>query len=77
MVYAYNVFKTSNYLVFMVTVRCENINPIYWSWVVEYAQKRRIERCKALEMIIEEHMKFTKREYERSLREKAVARKKT
>ena len=60
----------------MVIVRCENINPIYWAWVAEYAKKRRIERCKALEMIIEEHMKFTKREYERAISEGTIGKKK-
>ena len=63
-------------MILMVTVRCENINPMYWAWVAEYARKRQIERCKALEMIIEEHMKFTKREYERSLEEGSIAKKK-
>lgn len=61
----------------MVIVRCENINPIYWAWVVEYARKKRIERCKALEMIIEDHMKFTKKAYEKKLEEKPVGKKKT
>jgi len=60
----------------MVTVRCEDINPISWAWVVEYAKKKRIERCKALEMIIEEHMKFTKKAYEKAIEEGYSGKKK-
>jgi len=60
----------------MVTVRCEDINPICWAWVIEYARKKRIEkRCKALEMIIEDHMKFTKRAYEKKQEERLLAKK--
>ncbi len=60
----------------MVTVRCENINPNYWAWVVEYARKKRVERCKALEMIIKDHMQFTKQAYEKALREGSLGKKK-
>ena len=60
----------------MVTVRCENINPIYWSWVVEYARKKRVERRKALEMIIQDHMKFTKKAYEKAVEEGSFGKKK-
>jgi len=61
----------------MVIVRCENINPIYWTWVTEYAKRKKMERCKALEKIIEEHMRFTKREYDRVMGEKSSDKKKT
>ena len=60
----------------MVAVRCENVNPICWAWVTEYARKKRIERCKAMEQIIEEHMKFTKREYEKLLAEQQYVKNK-
>ena len=60
----------------MVIVRCNDINPIYWTWVVEYARKKRIERCKALEMIIKDHMKFTKMAYEKAVKEGSLGKKK-
>jgi len=61
----------------MVIVRCEDINPIYWSWVVEYARKKRIKRrCEALEMIIKDHMKFTKIAYEKAVEEGSLGKKK-
>jgi hypothetical protein len=49
----------------MPVIRCENINSIHWAYVTEYAKKRRLSRCDALEKIIEEHIRFTAREHER------------
>ena len=43
----------------MVKVYCQNLNPVCWAWVTEYARRRRIKRCEALEKIIEQHIKFT------------------
>lgn len=60
----------------MVIVRCEDINPIYWSWVVEYARKKRIERCKALELIIKDHIKFTKMAYDKAKKDGTLGKKK-
>ena len=60
----------------MVSVRCDDIDPIYWSWVVEYAKKKRIERCKALEMIIKDHMRFTKMAYDKAIAEGSLGTKK-
>ena len=42
----------------MATIRCDKVNPICWAWIGEYGRRRKLERCKALERIIEEHMKF-------------------
>lgn len=42
----------------MVDVRCKNFNDILWAYVVENADRRGITRCKALQEIVKEHMKF-------------------
>jgi hypothetical protein len=41
----------------MVDVRCPNFNDTIWNYVAEYAKRKGITRCKALEQIIVEHMK--------------------
>ena len=48
----------------MVQINCPDVNTVCWAWVTEYARRRRIKRCKALENIIEEHIKFTKFAYD-------------
>lgn len=53
----------------MPTIRCDDINAIYWAWVGEYARRRKMDRCKALETIIEEHMKFTARAHTAKIKE--------
>jgi len=40
------------------SVRCENFNDLLWTYVSEIAKIRKISRCKALEKVVEEHMKF-------------------
>jgi len=40
------------------SVRCESFNDLLWTYVAEIAKIKKISRCKALESIIEEHMKF-------------------
>ena len=42
----------------LVDVRCKNFNDILWAYVVENANRRGITRCKALQEIVKEHMKF-------------------
>jgi len=42
----------------MVDVRCKNFDDYVWAYVAENARLRKISRCKALELIIIEHMKF-------------------
>lgn len=42
----------------MVDVRCKNFNDVLWTYVVENANRRGITRCKALQEIVREHMKF-------------------
>ncbi len=44
----------------MVDVRCPGFNDVVWSYVAEYAVRRRVSRCKALEEIVIDHMKFIK-----------------
>jgi len=51
----------------MVKVYCQDLNPVCWSWVTEYAHRRRIKRCEALEKIIEQHIKFTKLAHEEKI----------
>lgn len=43
----------------MPVIRCNDINAVHWAYVAEYARRRRVDRCKGLEMIIEEHMRFS------------------
>ena len=49
----------------MPSVRCENFNDLLWTYVSEVAKIRRISRCKALEKVVEEHMKFMALEQEK------------
>lgn len=42
----------------MVDVRCKDFNDILWAYVVENANRRGTTRCKALQEIVKEHMKF-------------------
>lgn len=48
----------------MAIIRCDDVPPIYWAYVTEYANRLRIDRCKALLKIIEEHAKFLQEEHE-------------
>lgn len=41
----------------MVNVRCPDFNDTVWNYVAEYAKRKGITRCKALEQIVIEHMK--------------------
>jgi len=54
----------------MVNVRCPNFNDTVWMYVAEYAKRKRISRCEALEQIVTEHMRFVA-EAQRKLYEKA------
>jgi len=47
----------------MVDVRCRDLDSDLWTYVVEYARIRKMSRCKALEQIILEHMKFIYKEH--------------
>lgn len=53
----------------MVNVRCSNFDDTIWSYVAEYAKRKGISRCEALERITMEHMKVLaeaqKKMYER------------
>jgi len=49
----------------MVDVRCRDLDNDLWAYVAEYARLRKMSRCKALEEIILEHMKFISRERDR------------
>jgi len=42
----------------MPSVRCESFNDLLWTYVAEVAKRRKMTRCKALEKIIEEHIRF-------------------
>lgn len=42
----------------MVDVRCKDFDDDLWAYVVENARLRNLSRCKALEQIVLEHMKF-------------------
>ena len=46
----------------MPSVRCEDFNEVLWTYVAETARRRKKTRCKALQLIVEEHMKFMARE---------------
>jgi hypothetical protein len=54
----------------MVNVRCPNFNDSVWSYVAEYAKRKRISRCEALQEIVVEHMKVVA-EAQRKIYEKA------
>lgn len=42
----------------MPSVRCELFNDLLWTYVAEVAKRRKMARCKALEKIVEEHIRF-------------------
>jgi hypothetical protein len=42
----------------MVNVRCPDFNDAVWNYVAEYAKRKRISRCEALEQIVIDHMRF-------------------
>lgn len=46
----------------MVDVRCKDFDDLLWGYVVENANRRGVTRCKALQRIVEEHMRFLVRE---------------
>ena len=48
----------------MVDVRCRELDNDLWTYVTEYARLRRMSRCKALEHIILEHMRFIHTEHQ-------------
>lgn len=60
----------------MVKVYCQDLNPVCWAWVTEYARRSGIKRCEALQKIIEEHIRFTKLAYERVMNEGDLDKKK-
>lgn len=41
----------------MVDVRCPDFDDTVWNYVAEYAKRKGISRCKALQQIVIEHMK--------------------
>jgi len=49
----------------MVNLRCPSFNDVIWMYVAEYASRRGMNRCAALEEIVKEHMKFLSDEHER------------
>jgi len=44
----------------MTNFRCTSFNDVLWQYVVENARVRGVSRCRALELIVEEHIKFVK-----------------
>jgi predicted DNA-binding ribbon-helix-helix protein len=42
----------------MPSVRCELFDDLLWTYVAEVAKRRKMTRCKALEKIVEEHIRF-------------------
>ena len=42
----------------MPSIRCESFNELLWAYITDIAKIRKVSRCKALEKVIEEHMKF-------------------
>jgi hypothetical protein len=42
----------------MVDIRCRDFNGTLWAYVAVNARRRRVSRCKALENIVEEHMRI-------------------
>lgn len=57
-------------LIGMVNVRCPDFDDTVWNYVAEYAKRKGISRCKALEHIVIEHMKVVaeaqKKAYEKA-----------
>jgi len=56
-------------MIHMVDVRCSQFNDTVWMYVTEYAKRKKISRCEALEQIAVEHMRFLA-EVQRKLYEK-------
>ncbi|MDH5267236.1 MAG: hypothetical protein OEW62_06110 [Candidatus Bathyarchaeota archaeon] len=54
----------------MVNVRCPNFNDTIWLYVTEYAKRKGMSRCEALQEIVTEHMRFVA-ETQRKLYEEA------
>ena len=52
----------------MVDVRCKDFDNTIWGYVAENAKLRGISRCKALEKIVTEHMKFLAEEQKKRSR---------
>jgi hypothetical protein len=54
----------------MVDVRCPDFDDTVWNYVAEYAKRKRISRCEALEHIVIEHIKTVadahEKKYERA-----------
>ncbi len=44
----------------MVDVRCPGFKDVVWTYVAEYAIRKKISRCEALEQIVVDHMRFVK-----------------
>ena len=44
----------------MVDVRCQGFNDVVWSYVAEYAVRRKMTRCEALGQIVIDHMRLLK-----------------
>lgn len=63
-VYCIALLKTFYQGIAVTIIRCDNIDPVYWAYVTEYARKKRIERCEALQDIIMEHALFAKKAHE-------------
>ena len=42
----------------MPSIRCESFNELLWAYITDIAKIKKISRCKALETVIKEHMKF-------------------
>ena len=49
----------------MPSIRCDSFNDLLWAYITDIAKIRKISRCKALETVIEEHMKFMALEQQR------------
>ena len=48
------------HLIKMANFRCSNFDDLLWQYVVENSRVRGVSRCRALELIVEEHIKFFK-----------------
>lgn len=49
----------------MPNIRCDSFNDLLWAYVTDIAKIKKISRCKALEEVIKEHMKFMALEQQR------------
>jgi len=55
----------------MVDIRCRDFDGTLWAYVAENARLRKLSRCRALEKIVEEHMRIVAEKQMEQLEERS------